>query len=181
MERNLRRVSFAVANMTGFVARLRRGVGPSLKSEGAHLEQPYEPSCDSAFVRHTVGERAFHRGCNGRCKQPISGGPAAPVVLIRPMGRPLGFHWRPEGRVSQRGRGTAEFLQSDANREVWVIDTTVEPARTYHVSLDKMTDKLVSVRSQWASTAQLSYQDGSALYIAGGYGQDGHGNGSNSQ
>src|SRR5882724_11091262 len=40
------------------------------------------------------------------------------------------------GRISGYhavGGGSAEFLQADANREVWVIDTTLKPARTYHV------------------------------------------------
>jgi len=82
-------------------------------------------------------------------------------------GRTAGYH--------SVGGGTAEFLQSDANRDVWVVDTTVEPARSYHVSLDRMADTLAPVRAQWSSTAQLSYQDGPALYIAGGYGQDEYG------
>src|SRR5579871_6337444 len=43
-------------------------------------------------------------------------------------GRLAGYH--------SVGGGPAEFLRNDANREVWVIDTTVHPARTYHVSLD---------------------------------------------
>ena len=82
-------------------------------------------------------------------------------------GRKTGYH--------SVGGGTAEFLRADANREVWVVDTTVSPARTYHVPLDQLPENLACVRDQWGSTAQLSFQDGSQLYIAGGYGQDGGG------
>jgi len=82
-------------------------------------------------------------------------------------GRKAGYH--------SVGGGAAEFLRSDANREVWVIDTTVTPARTYHASVDQLPESLAVVRSQWASTAQLYFQDGPELYIAGGYGEDGTG------
>jgi hypothetical protein len=79
-------------------------------------------------------------------------------------GRVAGYH--------SVGGGMAEFLRADANREVWVIDTTVKPARTYHVPLEKLPAALTPVKDQWASTAQLHYQDGAKLYICGGYGQD---------
>jgi len=81
-------------------------------------------------------------------------------------GRKAGYH--------SVGGGAAEFLRSDANREVWVVDTTVTPARTYHASVDQLPQSLAVVRSQWASTAQLYFQDGPKLYIAGGYGEDGN-------
>jgi hypothetical protein len=79
-------------------------------------------------------------------------------------GRRAGYH--------SVGGGPAEFLRNDANREVSVIDSTVHPAHTYHVSLDLLPPKLASVKDQWAATGQLYFQDGSKLYIAGGYGQD---------
>ena len=66
----------------------------------------------------------------------------------------------------------AEFLRADANREVWVVDTTVKPAKTYHVAVETLPARLEAVKDQWISTAQLYYQDASKLYICGGYGQD---------
>jgi hypothetical protein len=82
-------------------------------------------------------------------------------------GRMAGYH--------SVGGGMAEFLRADANREVWVVDTTVKPARTYHASLDTLPVALAPVKDQWASTAQLYFQDGANLYIGGGYGQDASG------
>lgn len=79
-------------------------------------------------------------------------------------GRIAGYH--------SVGGGMAEFLKADSNREVWVVDTKVTPAKTYHVPLDSLPPSLAAVKDQWASTAQLYYQDGPKLYIAGGYGQD---------
>jgi len=83
-------------------------------------------------------------------------------------GRTSGYH--------AVGGADAEFLRAQANRHVWVVDTTVEPIRTYSAPLDSLPDSLLPVRDQWASTAQLSFQDGQTLYIAGGYGQDHQGN-----
>jgi hypothetical protein len=83
------------------------------------------------------------------------------------------------GRISGYhavGGGSAEFLRADANREVWVIDTTVKPSRTYHVAVTQLTAKLAVVGAHWASTGQLYFQDGEQLYICGGYGQDDKGN-----
>jgi hypothetical protein len=73
------------------------------------------------------------------------------------------------------GGGSADFSPADANREVWVIDTNVTPARTSHVPLTTLPAKLQAIRDEWATTGQLSYQDGPSLYIAGGYGQDSSG------
>jgi hypothetical protein len=73
------------------------------------------------------------------------------------------------------GGGSAEFLRADANHDVWVVDTTVKPARTYRAPLSQLPTSLAAVRAQWASTAQLYFQDGENLYIAGGYGQDENG------
>src|SRR4029453_18054055 len=59
------------------------------------------------------------------------------------------------GRVSGYhavGGGSAEFLRADANSDVWVIDTTVKPAKTYHVSVDQLPVRLGVVGAQWAST-----------------------------
>jgi Protein of unknown function (DUF4019) len=83
------------------------------------------------------------------------------------------------GRISGYhavGGGSAEFLQADANRNVWVIDTTVKPAKTYHVPVAQLPTRLAMVGAQWASTGQLYFQDGEQLYICGGYGQDENGN-----
>jgi len=79
------------------------------------------------------------------------------------------------GRISGYhavGGGSAEFLRADANREVWVIDTTVKPARTYHVPVTQLPPRLAVIQAQWTSTGQLYFQDGDKLYICGGYGQD---------
>lgn len=79
-------------------------------------------------------------------------------------GRIAGYH--------SVGGGPAEFLRTDSNREVWVVDTTVRPARTYHVPVAALPENLDLVKDQWTSSGQLYYQDGPKLYICGGYGQD---------
>ena len=66
------------------------------------------------------------------------------------------------------GGGSAEFLQSDSNRDIWVVDTTVKPAQTYHVSLTQLPARLAVVAAQWGSTGQLYFQDGGQLYVCGG-------------
>jgi hypothetical protein len=79
------------------------------------------------------------------------------------------------GRISGYhavGGGSADFLRVDANRDVWVIDTTIRPAQTYHVPVIQMPTRLSAVRAQWLSTGLLYFQDGDQLYICGGYGQD---------
>ncbi len=78
-------------------------------------------------------------------------------------GRTAGYH--------SVGGGSAEFLQSDANKEVWVVDTTAKPAQAYHAPLKQLPDSMAIVRDQWGATASASVQDGASLYIAGGYGQ----------
>jgi hypothetical protein len=70
------------------------------------------------------------------------------------------------------GGGSAEFLRADSNRDVWVVDTTVQPARTYHLPVARLPVSLRSVKEQWTATGQLYFQDGDKLYICGGYGQD---------
>ena len=50
------------------------------------------------------------------------------------------------------GGGSAEFLQADSNREVWVVDTTVKPAQTYHAGVAQLPESLRLVGAQWAST-----------------------------
>jgi hypothetical protein len=82
-------------------------------------------------------------------------------------GRTSGYH--------AAGGGSAEFLRADANRDVWVIDITVKPARTYHVPVT-LPARLAAVQSQWTATGQNYFQDGERLYICGGYGQDEKGN-----
>jgi hypothetical protein len=70
------------------------------------------------------------------------------------------------------GGGSAEFLPADANRDVWVVDTNVQPARTYHANVAQMPESLAPVRAQWTATGHLFFQDNDKLYISGGYGQD---------
>jgi hypothetical protein len=55
---------------------------------------------------------------------------------------------------------------------VWVVDTMVKPARTYHTSIAELPARFAVVGAQWASTGQLYFQDNEYLYICGGYGQD---------
>ncbi len=74
------------------------------------------------------------------------------------------------------GGSSADFSRLDANRDVWVMDTTVHPARTYHVPLDTLPASFSAVKDQWSATAQLYVQDGPKLYISGGYGQNHAGN-----
>jgi hypothetical protein len=79
-------------------------------------------------------------------------------------GRGAGYH--------NAGGGPAEFLRRDANRDIWVVDTTVTPARTYHVPVMQLSETLAPVKDEWMATGQLYYQDGATLYIGGGYGED---------
>src|ERR1700686_651501 len=79
-------------------------------------------------------------------------------------GRIAGYH--------SVGGGPAEFLRTDANRDVWGVDTTVRPARTYHVPVESLPESLTAVKDQWTSAGQLYFQDGPKLYICGGYGPD---------
>ena len=76
-------------------------------------------------------------------------------------GRIAGYH--------SVGGGPAEFLRADANREVWVVDTTVRPARTYHFAVAALPESLTPVKDQLTSTGQLYFQDRPKLYICGGY------------
>ncbi|HUI77119.1 MAG TPA: hypothetical protein VLY24_04370 [Bryobacteraceae bacterium] len=79
-------------------------------------------------------------------------------------GRTAGYH--------SVGGGSAEFLPTDANRQIWVLDTTQRPVRTYHVSLDLLPSALADVKDQWSAAGHAYFQDNSRLYICGGYGQD---------
>ncbi len=79
-------------------------------------------------------------------------------------GRIAGYH--------SMGGAAAEFARAEANPNVWVVDTTAKPARTYHVPVDSLPAKFADLKDEWMSTGQLFYQDGPFLYIAGGYGQD---------
>src|SRR5260370_635266 len=83
-------------------------------------------------------------------------------------GRIAGYH--------SVGGGSADFLRTDANRDVWVVDTTVQPAKTFHVPVDQLPSAFVPIKDQWTSTGQLYFQDNDQLYICGGYGQDHAGN-----
>jgi hypothetical protein len=83
-------------------------------------------------------------------------------------GRIAGYH--------SVGGGSADFLRIDANRDIWVVDTTVRPAKTFHVPVDQLPSDLAPVKNQWTSTGQLYFQDKDQLYICGGYGQDHAGN-----
>ena len=105
--------------------------------------------------------------------------PGAPHLQSFSFGQWKG-HWVfIGGRISgyhNAGGGPAEFLRADANKDVWVVDTTVQPAKTYHVALALLPAALAPVADEWAATGQHYYQDGSTLYVGGGYGQDHAGN-----
>lgn len=79
-------------------------------------------------------------------------------------GRIAGYH--------ALGGGSADFQRADANTQVWVVDTTVKPAQTYHVFLSQLPPKLACLKDEWAATGQLYYQDSASLYVGGGYGED---------
>lgn len=79
-------------------------------------------------------------------------------------GRTAGYH--------ATGGAEAEFLRAQSNRKIWVVDPTVSPLRVYCAALDTLPDSMMLVRDQLGSTAQLSFQDGNTLYVAGGYGQN---------
>lgn len=83
-------------------------------------------------------------------------------------GRIAGYH--------SVGGGSADFLRADANLDIWVVDTTVQPAKTFHLPIDRLPSAFAPIKDQWASTGQLYFQDGDQLYIAGGYGEDHNGN-----
>jgi hypothetical protein len=83
-------------------------------------------------------------------------------------GRVAGYH--------TLGGASADFPRAEANRDVWVVDTTTTPAHTYHVPVTTLGDKFQAVEDEWQSSGQLYYQDGPALYMAGGYGEDSAGN-----
>lgn len=105
--------------------------------------------------------------------------PGAPHVQSFSFGQWQGRWVFIGGRISgyhNAGGGPAEFLRTDANRDVWVVDTTIQPAKTYHVAIATLPPTLTAVKDEWTATGQLSYQDGSTLYIGGGYGEDHNGN-----
>lgn len=105
--------------------------------------------------------------------------PGAPGVQAFSFGQWKGRWVFIGGRISgyhNAGGGPAEFLRTDANRDIWVVDSTLKPAKTYHIAIAALPDSLLPVKDEWAATGQLYYQDGSTLYIAGGYGQDHQGN-----
>jgi len=70
------------------------------------------------------------------------------------------------------GGGPADFMRAHANRDVWVVDTTAEPARTYRAALTQLPATHLAVKEQWSASAFMSTQVGDRLYIAGGYGQN---------
>src|SRR5579864_9450507 len=82
-------------------------------------------------------------------------------------GRIAGYH--------SVGGGSADFLRADANPDIWVVDTTVQPAKTFHLPVDRLPSAFAPIKDQWASTGQLYFQDGDQLYISGGYGEDHNG------
>ena len=104
--------------------------------------------------------------------------PGAPRVESSAFGQWKGRWVFIGGRIAgyhSMGGSSAEFPRADANREIWVVDSTVQPAHTYHVPVDSLPAKLAPLKDEWVSTGQLYYQDGPSLYIAGGYGQDSSG------
>ncbi len=109
------------------------------------------------------------------CDDASSQFPGAPHVQSFAFGQWQGRWVFIGGRIAgyhSVGGGAAEFLEKDANQDVWVVDTKVTPAKTYHAPLAQLPASLSPVRNQWSSAALLYVQDGSKLYVAGGYGRD---------
>jgi len=79
-------------------------------------------------------------------------------------GRITGYH--------ALGGASADFPRAESNRDVWVIDTTVSPARSYHAPVSSLPASLQDVKDEWQSSGQFYYQDGASLYVGGGYGED---------
>src|SRR3954447_24316993 len=105
--------------------------------------------------------------------------PGAPHVSSASFGQWKGKRVFIGGRIAgyhSVGGGSAEFLRTDANREIWVVDTGVRPAKTYHLPVSQLPDSLAAVTDEWTSTGQLYYQDGKFLYVCGGYGRNSAGN-----
>ncbi len=112
------------------------------------------------------------------CEDASSQFPGAPRVQSFAFGQWQGRWVFIGGRIAgyhSVGGGAAEFLEKDANQNVWVVDTNVTPAKTYHAPLSQLPASLALVRDQWAAAALLYVQDGSKLYVAGGYGRDHNG------
>lgn len=74
------------------------------------------------------------------------------------------------------GGAQADFPRDRANAQIWVVDPTGDgPARTFHFPVAALPDSLGPVKDQWMSSNLLFFQDRDTLYLAGGYGQDSHG------
>jgi hypothetical protein len=83
-------------------------------------------------------------------------------------GRAAGYHGV--------GGKDSDFPRSGANDRIWVIDPTgAGPARTFSFPVESLPASLASIKDQWRSTSALFVQDGDTLYLAGGYGQNSHG------
>ena len=109
------------------------------------------------------------------CEDAASQFPGAPRIQSFAFGQWQGRWVFIGGRIAgyhNMGGGAAEFLEKDANQDVWVVDTNVTPAKTYHAPLAQLPASLTPVKDQWSSAALLYVQDGATLYIAGGYGRD---------
>jgi hypothetical protein len=109
------------------------------------------------------------------CEDVSSQFPGAPRVQSFAFGQWQGRWVFIGGRIAgyhSVGGGAAEFLEKDANRDVWVVDTTVTPAKTYSAPVAQLPVTFMPVRDQWASAGLLYVQDGAKLYISGGYGRD---------
>jgi hypothetical protein len=79
-------------------------------------------------------------------------------------GRTNGYH--------SVGGGPAEFMRADANKDIFVVDTTVHPAKTYKYPVMGLPKRLGKVKEQWLAAAFAWVQVSDKLYIAGGYGQN---------
>jgi hypothetical protein len=109
------------------------------------------------------------------CDDAASQFPGAPRVQSFAFGQWQGRWVFIGGRIAgyhSVGGGAAEFLEKDANQDVWVVDTNVTPAKTYHAPISQLPASLTAVKDQWTSAALLYVQDGAKLYVAGGYGRD---------
>jgi hypothetical protein len=109
------------------------------------------------------------------CEDASSQFPGAPRVQSFAFGQWEGRWVFIGGRIAgyhSVGGGAAEFLEKDANQDVWVVDTNVTPAKTYRARVSQLPASLIPVKDQWTSAALLYVQDGPKLYVAGGYGRD---------
>src|SRR4051812_5884664 len=68
-------------------------------------------------------------------------------------GRTNGYH--------ALGGKSTDFARTEANLDIWVIDTTAGPGkRVFHRPVASLPDHLNKIKDQWAASNFLSHQDG---------------------